>query len=34
VPSADEDLYLKLANGREFRLEFDCQRCEMRVVYE
>lgn len=28
----DENLYLRLANGQEFRLEFDCEKCEMKVV--
>lgn len=28
----DENLYLRLANGQEFRLDFDCERCEMKVI--
>lgn len=30
VPAA-EPLYLNLSDGRRFRLEFDCRRCEMKV---
>ena len=28
---AVEPLYLNLSDGRRFRLEFDCRRCEMKV---
>ncbi len=28
----DVDLYLQLANGRRFRLDFDCRQCLMKVV--
>ena len=27
-----EPLYLVLGDGRRFRLEFDCKRCEMKVL--
>jgi len=30
--SKDEQLSIRLANGQEFRLEFDCEKCEMKVV--
>lgn len=29
-----EPLYLRLADGRRFRLVFDCRKCQMSVVYE
>ncbi len=29
--NANEDLYLRLANGTEFLLGFDCDKCEMKV---
>lgn len=31
VPRWKEPLYLSLADGRRFRLEFDCSRCQMNV---
>ena len=30
-PTWREPLYLRLGDGRRFRLEFDCKRCEMKV---
>ncbi len=30
-PQATEPFYLNLGDGRRFRLEFDCRRCEMKV---
>ena len=27
-----DDLFLRMSDGKEFRLEFDCKKCEMRVV--
>lgn len=30
-PQMTEPLYLNLSDGRRFRLEFDCRRCEMKV---
>ena len=30
-PRWHEPLYLQLANGQRFRLEFDCQHCQMNV---
>ena len=31
-PSWHEPLYLRLRDGRRFRLEFDCQNCQMNIV--
>lgn len=31
-PMVDEPRYLRLQNGTILRLEFDCKRCEMRIM--
>ena len=33
VNDKDSSLYLALANGQRFRLEFDCKRCLMKVYH-
>ena len=30
----DETLFLQLATGRRFRLEFDCRKCMMKLIGE
>ncbi|MCR4919202.1 MAG: U32 family peptidase [Prevotella sp.] len=34
APTWHEPLFLQLANGQRFRLEFDCRHCQMNVVIE
>lgn len=33
-PTWDEPLFLRLADGRRFRLEFDCKECQMNIYAE
>ncbi|MBF1563667.1 MAG: collagenase-like protease, partial [Prevotella salivae] len=33
-PTWDEPLFLRLGDGRRFRLEFDCKECQMNIYAE
>ena len=33
-PTWREPLFLRLGDGRQFRLEFDCKNCQMNVISE